>query len=230
MKLKKMRIHFAVPCYGGMLTESFFTSMLKFSATAQRLGLSFVVDTIVNESLVTRARNSLVAKFLAAPEKCTHLMFIDADIGFSPAEIIKLMLANREVVGGLYPKKSLPIEYVVNTVPNGQQDGDLYEIKNLGTGFMMIQRSVLETLTAAHPELAYQDAIGLPPELDSYKYALFDTVIDPNTKEYLSEDYRFCQLWQQQGGKIWADLTIRLDHSGHYKFNGDPTKLLTPRG
>jgi len=220
-----MRIHFCVPCYGGMLNECFFISMLKFMAAANRLGLQFTVDTMVNESLIPRGRNSLVAKFLAFEPKSTHLMFIDSDIGFEPEEIIKLMLADKDVSGGLYPKKALPVQYVVNKVPNSTKEGNLVEVANLGTGFMLIKREVIETLIRAKPELHYQDAIGLDPKYDPYKYALFDTLIDPVTKEYLSEDYYFCKLWRDMGGKIWADLTIKLDHAGYYKFAGDATQL-----
>jgi len=223
--LRSIRLHFCVPCYGGQVLESFFISMLKFMAAANRLGLQFTVDTMVNESLIPRGRNSLVAKFLAFEPKSTHLMFIDADIGFEPEEIIKLMLANKDVCGGLYPKKALPIQYVVNKIPNSKSEGDLVSVANLGTGFMMIKREVIETLIRAHPSLHYQDAIGLDPRYDPYKYALFDTLIDPDTKEYLSEDYYFCKLWRDFGGEIWADLSIRLDHSGYYKFSGDASLL-----
>lgn len=223
--LRSQRLHFCVPCYGGQLFEAFFISMLKFMAAANRLGLQFTVDTMVNESLIPRGRNSLVAKFLAFEPKSTHLMFIDADIGFEPEEIIKLMLANKDVVGGLYPKKALPVQYVVNKVPNSTKEGNLVEVANLGTGFMMIKREVIESIIRKNPELHYQDAIGLDPKFDPYKYALFDTLIDPVTKEYLSEDYYFCKLWRDMGGKIWADLTIKLDHSGYYKFAGDASQL-----
>jgi hypothetical protein len=223
--LRTMRVHFCVPCYGGQLHEAFFISMLKFMAAANRLGLQFTVDTMVNESLIPRGRNSLVAKFLAFEPKSTHLMFIDSDIGFEPEEIIKLMLANKDVAGGLYPKKALPVQYVVNKVPNSTKEGNLVEVANLGTGFMMIKREVIESIIRKKPELHYQDAIGLDPKFDPYKYALFDTLIDPVTKEYLSEDYYFCKLWRDMGGKIWADLTIKLDHSGYYKFAGDASQL-----
>jgi hypothetical protein len=223
--LRSQRLHFCVPCYGGQLFEAFFISMLKFMAAANRLGLQFTVDTMVNESLIPRGRNSLVAKFLAFEPTSTHLMFIDADIGFEPEEIIKLMLANKDVVGGLYPKKALPVQYVVNKVPNSTKEGNLVEVANLGTGFMMIKREVIESIIRKKPELHYQDAIGLDPKFDPYKYALFDTLIDPVTKEYLSEDYYFCKLWRDMGGKIWADLTIKLDHSGYYKFAGDASQL-----
>jgi hypothetical protein len=208
-----------------MVTEAFFISMLKFMAAANRLGLNFTVDTMVNESLIPRGRNSLVAKFMAFEPKSTHLMFIDADIGFEPEEVLKLILANKDVCGGLYPKKSLPISYVVNKVPNSRTEGNLVTVSNLGTGFMLIKREVLEKLMRLHPNLHYCDDIGLDPKYAAYKYGLFNIEIDPVTKELLSEDYYFCKLWRQAGGDIWADLSVRLDHTGYFKFQGDASQL-----
>lgn len=225
--IRKTRVHFCVPCYGGMLTEGFFISMLKFMALANRFQLNFTVDTMVNESLIPRGRNSLVAKFLAFEPKSSHLMFVDADIAFEPEEMLKLIVADKDVVGGLYPKKALPVQYVVNKVPNSTKEGNLVSVSNLGTGFMLIKREAIEKLIRSRPDLHYRDEIGLDPKFAPYKYALFDTQIDPTTKEYLSEDYFFCKLWREHGGQIWADLTIKLDHVGHYKFGGDAT-LLSP--
>lgn len=224
-KLQAARLHFCIPCYGGQINEGCFISMLKYMATAQRLGLNFTIDTMVNESLIPRGRNSLVAKMLHFEPKSTHLMFIDADIGFEPEEIFKLVLADKDVSGGLYPKKALPISYVVNKVPDAQKQGNLVEVLNLGTGFMLIKREVIEKMITQFPELHYVDSIGLDPKYDPFKYALFDTEIDPETKEYLSEDYLFCKRWREMGGKIWADLSITLTHMGYYSFKGDASLL-----
>lgn len=224
-KLQAARLHFCIPCYGGQINEGCFISILKYMATAQRIGLNFTIDTMVNESLIPRGRNSLVAKFLYFEPKSTHLMFIDADIGFEPEEIFKLILADKDIAGGLYPKKALPISYVVNKVPNAEKQGNLVEVMNLGTGFMLIKREVIETMIEKMPELHYMDNIGLDAKYDPFKYALFDTEIDPETKEYLSEDYLFCKRWRMLGGKIWADLSITLTHMGYHSFRGDATLL-----
>ncbi len=223
--LKQTRMHICIPCYGGQITEPCFKSVLRYMVQSTQLGLSIAIDTLVNESLVTRARNNLVAMMLAFDQNSTHLMFIDADIQFDPEEIIKLLLADKDIVGGLYPKKTLPIDYVVNTVPNAAREGDLVEVSNLGTGFMLIKREVIERMIMANPQWKFQDDIGLPTHLHPFMYALFDTEIDPVSRRYLSEDYLFCQRWRQMGGKIWADLSITLNHVGHFSFKGDANKL-----
>ena len=69
--LKTTRVHICMPCYGGMLTESTFMSYIKWSNTARQLGIDWTMETLTNESLISRARNTMVAKFLANPDS-TH--------------------------------------------------------------------------------------------------------------------------------------------------------------
>ena len=97
--LKTTRVHICMPCYGGQLTESTFMSYIKWSNTARQLGLDWTVETMTNESLISRARNTLCAKFLHTKES-THLMFIDADIGWEPWHLLVMLDAQKDVVGG----------------------------------------------------------------------------------------------------------------------------------
>lgn len=221
--LKSIKPHFCLPAYGGMISESFFVSFMKLINTFILNGISYGVDTIVNESLVSRARNSLTACMMAAEPKSTHLIFIDADIDFTPDSIIKLLLSDKDVIGGIYPKKTLPISYVLNTLPEQKVEGTCVKVKRTGTGFLCIKREVIQKLFDAHPELKYIDNTGLRKEFEPYTYALFDTLIKDN--QYLSEDYTFCDRWIDLGGEIWVDLSIRLGHTGHYKFMSNQSPL-----
>ena len=224
--LKSSRVHICTPCYGGQLTEPFFMSMMGLSNFMNQNGLVYTLETIVNESLITRARNSLVAKMMQrgteqGQEKSTHLVFIDADIEFKIVDFIKLIVADKDVVGGMYPKKCLPIDYVLNTLPESKQENTLIEVKRLGTGFFCVKRHVIEKMFEAYPELKYTDSIGLDVKFDPFKYSLFDVAIDPENKVYLSEDYVFCDRWRKLGGEVWTDISITLNHVGHYNFKGE---------
>jgi hypothetical protein len=211
------KIHFLTPCYGGNITEVCFSSYLGFTIMAMQNGINFQIDTLSNESNVNRARNSCAAKFLSGD--CSHLMFVDADIQFNPQDIVKLINHDKDIVGGVYPQKTLPPKMVVNTLNNGEQEGDLIEVGTLGTGFMLIKRSVFEKMIeeGATP---YVDAIGLSPKENSNQYDFFQCTIDSNGR-YLTEDWSFCRRWRQLGGKIWADTTIALAHVGYYRFQSD---------
>jgi hypothetical protein len=215
----KIHIHFGIPCYGGQITEPCFTSFLRFILMASRYGLQWSLDTMVNESLVTRARNNLMAKMMTN-EKATHFMFIDADIRFQPEAIFMMLATEKDVIGGLYPKKALPISYVINVKPGTQIINDIFPVDTMGTGFMMFKRHVYEKLIAAHPECKYVDDVGLGKQYEPMMYSIFDTEIDERG-HYLSEDWLFCRRWAALGGEIYAHAKVLLNHSGHYEFAGD---------
>ena len=96
LAFNKVKILIATPCFGGMLHNGYFQSMMDLSNNFVRLGVPFEVITIGNESLIQRARNGIVAKFMS-DDNLTHLMFIDADITFSWLSIIKLLLCKKEL-------------------------------------------------------------------------------------------------------------------------------------
>jgi len=219
----KVHLHIGIPCYGGMVSEPTMTSFLRFVLLAQQVGLNWILDTMVNESLITRGRNKLMAKMMTN-QNATHFMFIDADIRFQPESILQMLAYDKEVIGGLYPKKALPINYVINLKPQVTVQGDIYTVDTMGTGFLLFKRSVYEKLIQAHPETKYVDDIGLGKQYEPMMYAIFDCVID-HRGHYLSEDWTFCRRWQAIGGDIWAHSKTLLNHVGHYEFQGDIAKL-----
>lgn len=219
----KTHIHFGIPCYGGQITEPCFTSFLKFILIAQRVGLNWSLDTMVNESLVTRARNNLMAKMMTN-QAATHFMFIDADIRFRAEDILAMLVTEKDVIGGLYPKKSLPISYVINVQPGTKIENGIFPVDTMGTGFMMFKRHVYEKLCEAHPECKYVDDVGLGKQFEPNMYSIFDTDIDEKG-HYLSEDWLFCRRWAKLGGQIFAHAGVLLNHSGFYEFAGDLSVL-----
>lgn len=220
--LKRQKIFFGLPMYGGMCSQNMFQGFCDYINIAARLGMVWYTGQLTNESLIPRARNAIVAEFLSTD--ATHLMFIDSDIGFKPESIFKLLLDNLDVVGGLYPKKTLPVSYAVNKKPDGKNFGDFIEVDNVGTGFMLIKRQVIEKMIKNHPELKVNVSSDFYCKREKYMYALFDTLIDENG-DYLSEDYTFCYRWRKMGGSVYADASIQLTHSGHYIFQGNQSQI-----
>ena len=216
--IRKSRVHICMPCYGGQLTESTFMSFIKWANTARQLGIEWTVETMTNESLISRARNTLVAKFLNTPES-THLMFIDADIGWEPWHLLALINHDVDVVGGLYPMKTMPVKWCVNGIPGAREDdpSGLIEVTKTGTGFMLIKRSVFEK-SNQHPAVkSFANDIGLPVELNQYMKTYFDTTVREN--RYYSEDWTFCENWRDLGGRVFVDRRILLRHTGTYVFD-----------
>jgi hypothetical protein len=215
--LKTTRVHICMPCYGGMLTESTFMSYIKWANTARQLGIDWTMETMTNESLISRARNTLTAKFLSNPDS-THLMFVDADIGWEPWHLLVMLNRDVDVIGGLYPMKSLPVKWCVNGFDGAEEGPDgLQEVTKTGTGFLLMKRHVFEKLNA-HPAVKpFNSDIGLPPELNVYMKTYFDTAVREN--RYYSEDWTFCENWRDLGGKIWVDKRVLLRHTGTYVFD-----------
>jgi len=234
---------FGLPCYDRQLTEPFFMSFVKTVMYCKDIGMKFAVSTIT-DSLINRARNNVVAKFLANP-KFTHLIFLDVDLEFRAEDILKLLWHDKEVITGSYPIKEINWEKVVSMSKDGVPAKDLLKkstrfvvnprpdssgkvevkdgamsIHDAGTGFMCIKREVFEKLIEAYPELKFTDDTGsLKDEERNWTYAFFNSYIDDDNR-FLSEDYGFCRYWQKIGGKIWVDPGIDIKHLGRLNFEG----------
>lgn len=239
----KPHILIATPCYGGQVTSLYTLSLLGLQRACAEIGIGLSFRLIAGDSLITRARNLAVQQFLATPE-ATHLLFIDADIGFTPEQALALLAADKEVCGAVYPLKRLDWERIriqaragvdnlaastLNYVVDFKEDEpippteEFFRVKYLGTGFLMIRREVFARMAEHYPETQFKQ-IHLGLNIDAAKapaHAFFDCTIDPETGEYLSEDYTFCKRWTEIGGEIWAYTNSRLAHVGTTVFEGD---------
>lgn len=248
--LRKYKVFVATPMYGGAAHGLYVKSVLDMQNLFARYGIECRFSFLFNESLITRGRNYLVDEFLRN-EEFTHLLFIDSDIGFDPNDVIALLALDKEVIGGPYPKKSINWknvhaaaqrpgvepgvletvtgEYVFNPVPGTTQFNvtEPLEVMEIGTGFMLIKREVFTKFKAEYPHLRYRPDHGGQANFDGSRYihAYFDTVIDPDSHRYLSEDYMFCQYWRAVGGQVWLCPWMKTTHVGTYGFSGDMPKV-----
>ena len=241
------RIHLVVatPCFGGQVSNIYASSIFQLQRAAQdKDNLKLKVEMRDGDALITRARANLMTLFLNDPT-ATHFLFVDADIGFAPEQVFRLIESGADVVAGVYPIKrvnwdkakriiesqrpKLPaasLDYVLEidnpdhvTVVNG-----FTRVRYAGTGFLMIRRHVFEKMCAhpAYASLQFFREHSLDALAGSFnRFALFECMIDPATGTYLSEDFAFCKRWTDIGGEIWADLESRLDHVGPAVFHGD---------
>lgn len=105
LKTNKPCIYILTPCFGGICHLNYTCSLLATTDLFRKLDIEIHIEFCKNDSLVSRARNNLVARAMDN-EKMTHILFIDNDIQWSPQDILKLLVSNKDVVGGVYPKKS----------------------------------------------------------------------------------------------------------------------------
>lgn len=238
---KTPSIMVATPCFGGLVTQRYMSSVLALMTFGDRAGWTLSLQLLGYDSLITRSRNTLMSQFLGSRE-ATHLLFIDADIGFEAVQVARMLDFDKGVVAGLYPLKTInwsegaigrvvhgepletaPLRYVglpCEGAARRQHDGFITGVY-AGTGFMLIKRDVVLRMAQNYPELRYRGTHGGPvPHRD--QFALFDCMIDPDTGIYLSEDYAFCRRWRDLGGEVWLDTRGELVHVGPSDFHGRP--------
>jgi len=249
--------HFVIltPCYGSVCFVNFVACLLQTIPLFNSFGIPIRVEFCRNDSLVSRARNNLIAKAMY-DETATHFMFIDADITWNPVDLLRLLISNKPLVGGVYPIKNYNfnnltgdntvngwlehkrktdinnavsdsdyiqnrlLRYNINYISNVLEvKNNLTQVKHLATGFMLIQRQVIEKMSKAFPSTKYTDDVGfLHGEENKYAYALFDCGVEEG--HYFSEDWLFCSRWTKMGGQIWIDVTVNLTHTGIEDYKG----------
>ena len=242
---KRPSLMIATPMYGGMCTGQFMVGVLQTINKMQSVGVQVYFVQMGNESLITRARNELTRIFLE--KDFDYLMFIDADIGFNPTDILSMINANKDIICGIYPKKEIDWVQVSNAVKDGVPPQELskytgafvvnlvhdaksaqgamnepIQIANGGTGFMLIKREVLEKLKDVVPTYNSDMYMIVDTERKPRKiYQYFDVSIDRTDNDrLLSEDYHFCKLARDNGFKVWAAPWAQLSHTGSYTFSG----------
>ena len=233
-----VKLFLSTPCYGGLCLEKYMKSIVNLQMLLMREGVQLMLDTTENESLVHRARNVSIGRFMQKTD-ANYFMFIDADVEFDAQSVLRLLRSGHEVSVAVYPKKVVMWDQARAAVENGDERNmallssslvanigatkrsvvnGFVEVLDGPTGFMMISREALTKMHEHYPELNCKND-HQNRDFDEY-CALFDCMIDPESKRYLSEDYAFCRRWQQMGGKIYADCNTTLGHVGNLPFSG----------
>ena len=204
------------------VTPQFLSSVLQLQLLFINKNIPFQYIFLSNDSLIPRARNKLCKYFLDIPN-ATYLLFIDSDIEFNPNDIIRLYLANKDIIGIAYAFKKIYNDKTIgvynlleNTINDDKEINEAFEI---GTGIMLIKRSVLLKMIESDPNdyilLDNPEDVGKTINERKY-YRFFDTLI--NNNRYLSEDYMFCQKWRNLNGKIYLLKNTITIHHGSYGY------------
>lgn len=183
------------------------------------------------DSPVGRSRNGLTADFLAS--NCSDILFIDSDLVFSADHIARIREHAEPVVGGLYPKKQLALEWVLNTLPGGafkaRPDG-LAQVAYVGTGFVRIKREVFEAMLDKWGEELRYTCDHDPERVEWNLWPIGVYTYPDGRRRYLSEDWYFCQRWLDLGGAVWADMRVMLKHCGTAIYPLDDSFLRVAQG
>jgi len=144
-------VHILTPCFGAICYVNYVHCLITTMETFRKYNIGISVDFCKNDSLVSRARNNLVARAMNN-SKMTHIMFIDNDITWDPIDIIKLLLSNKQLVGGIYPLKHYNWDFLINDKKNPTSNNitkdwinnkNNSQFKDLITDDSMIQHKML---------------------------------------------------------------------------------------
>ena len=255
-QLRGKKIFLATPMYGGVCHGAYTKALADLMILATKHAIDVKLYFMFNESLITRARNYLADEFLRSGYDHLLFIDSDIHFEAQDVLVLSHFAINNDnmdVICGPYPKKAISWEKIKQAVDRGFADknpllleefvGDYVfnpadgitqfkidepvEVKEGGTGFMLIKRSAFEAWDKAYPERSYKPDHVRTKSFDGSReiMAYFDCVIDPESKRYLSEDYMFCQHSRAIGLKVWMLPWIKLKHAGTYIFGGSLAAL-----
>tara|TARA_R110000868_G_scaffold40537_1_gene139778 strand:+ start:268 stop:1008 length:741 start_codon:yes stop_codon:yes gene_type:complete len=208
------KLFIGIPAYDGKLNIKTAFALAQLMPKAMSLGVAVSLSDLSNCSIITMARNALVHEFLKTD--CTEMLFIDSDVIVTPDDILRLMAqsGDKDITTGVYPRRAKDAKFFADVYYDDNGDlefeGSLMRVRRAPTGFMLIQRHVIERLIEAHPEWTYEKCPG------EKMSAVFDFAV-VNGK-YVGEDYLFCDRATQMGFTVYIDVDISLPHVGQEKF------------
>jgi hypothetical protein len=218
-------IFLATPCYGGLAHALFMRSLLALRPACAARGVGLHVELGGGEALIGRGRAAMMAAFLASPS--SHLLFVDADVAFSPEAVFRLLDVGRDVAGGLCPARAQPdsgvLTYEVEPLspPAEPTPEGFCRVASIGAGFLLISRAAAQRMVEGYPQLRAR-LDDLQGASAASATMVFDPFVDAETRRYLVDHQAFCHRWRALGGEVWADLHADLSRVGSVVRSGDP--------
>lgn len=214
--MTQKHVFIATPTHDGNLCAEYVGSLLGSVAALVQNNIAFTHSLCTGNALIHDARNRMVSWFLDQKD-ATDLVFIDADIGWEPQDLVRLVKSPHDVIGGAYPQKREDIERynVAGLKPTGT---GLIEVDYLGTGFLKISRRAIVKLYEVHADKKY----GSPEGVECR--GLFEAPIEDG--KITGEDAMFCRRWRNTGGKVFMFPDMTLRHVGRKVWAGNFAEMV----
>ena len=214
-------VFIATPIRGYDVAAEFCESLGATAGACARAGVAIEWHKYNPCPFVSFGRDILTAQFMASD--ATHLLFIDADIGWNPLDVLRLLAADKPIIGGVYRQKREGLAWPVQGVH--ADCGDVVAVDRLPAGFLCIRRDAIETMIAkATPERYGWAEIpaGLRADIDRLKPWLVHLWRDhiSQVEGMVGEDWAFCDLARACGIQPYALKGCRLSHTGEARFEG----------
>jgi len=230
-----VKINIATPAYRSEYVGAYVRSFYMLLSMGPAHNVRFSFQDIDYADIVT-SRNFLVSNWYFNKPDCSHMLFLDSDMGFDAELIFEMLRLRQELVGVLYQRRSVNMQklHSLSAVPYeealaqscefiGRAIGKapwpgFVEADHVGTGIMLISRACIDKMVKQDPTLISTTRSQRMPFSKEIPRMLtvFDKIQLPDGQE-LSEDFSFCRRWTQDcGGKVWANVTRKIGHVSSY--------------
>lgn len=175
----------------------------------QAAGWDDAMVSEVGNPYISAARATMLRKALDA--KADVIVFIDHDLSWKPADLLKLIETEGDVVAGTYRFKHHDTDKVefMGTIhsnnfgrPVVREDGCI-KARLVPAGFLKITTNAVDRFMKAHPELCYGERYRMSVDLFNH---------GAHEGTWWGEDYAFCRRWEALGGDIWLVPDLDLTH------------------
>jgi hypothetical protein len=241
-RIDPMKLFVATPAYGETVYTPYLRSMLQLQRALLKRG-DTMTHVAISYAEVSEARNFLLTQWYDKSD-ASHILFVDADMGFDQQLVFDMLALNKPVVGTIYPRRQLDLprlaqaaggggkaeeaiarghDFILRALPagKGRRQKGFMEVAGVGAGLLLVSRACIAQMLKKLPALDDKSAKKFSPlarDLDRLIRA-FDPLTLPGGAR-LSEDYAFCHRWQQEcGGEIWARFDKAITHVGPYHFS-----------
>lgn len=215
-----------LPAYGNMVSLATLNTthaiMQAFLSKGIRGGIAAFSYPEVSE-----ARNIILTGWYDTCPDATHLLFLDSDMGFSAQVVLDLLMFNEPMVGAIYSKKCVPIQWAASGLGDkfAERRGDFMKVAGLGMGCFLIRRDAITTMLEQMPELSdsRMEHHAAKDMLGNRIIRAFDSFDNPDDTAHgrMSEDLSFCCRWRLCGGEIWASVGHDIEHVGMYSYKAN---------
>ena len=234
-----LKIFIATPAHGEMFYAPCVQSLFKLAVELERRKWSSNL-AMISYADIAEGRNVLLTHWFDKTD-ASHLLFVDADMGFEPQLIFDMVDFDKPVVGAVYPKRQIDLdrfakaiaagksvekaeagahEFIVQKPSRGTAHKGFMRVDSCGTGILLVQRACIELMLGKMPDIVDNrppSALSLSKEPGRLIRAFEFLTVEGMR---LSEDYSFCYRWREKcGGEVWANISHEITHVGirHFK-------------
>jgi len=218
------RIYCAVPGFGQIVSATTFLTTHALGQALAAKGIGFGISTLSFPD-IAELRNMFLTIWADRLTDCTHILFVDSDMGFPPELVLDMLMHDEPIVGSVYPQRQLPTTWAGSGTgePMAERRGDFMRVEGVGMGCCLIRRDAIPPMLARFPELI-DLRLHLHPAEQIMRNAgasrilrLFDKIDIPG-RGIVSEDLSFCIRHNMCGGQVWAAIGHKLSHVGPFDY------------